>query len=428
MKRYDSYKESGVEWIGEIPSHWYQKRMSYMFRPISIKNNSDEINLSVYRDYGVIPTNSRDDNHNVISEDTSNYKLVEVGDFVMNKMKCWMGSLGLSDFRGIVSPSYTVMKPLTKNNRKYFHYLLRSKVYIPQYRRLSYGVRIGQWDLHFEDFRELPCLIPPIEEQQQIVEHIDKQTQKIDELVTKVKKKIKLLKEQRISLINEVVTKGLNPDVEMKDSGVEWIGETPKHWTLSKVKYVSTIKRGSSPRPIDDPRYFDEEGDYGWVRISDVTKCGKYLTKTDQKLSELGKSLSLPIEDKTLCMSISGSVGKVFITTIKCCIHDGFVSLNNPQINQEFFYLLLSNKELYSEDRKLGTQYNINSGLVGNKKIPIPSKVEQREIVEYLERETKIIDNSISKEEKRVELLKEYKQSLISEVVTGKKRVTEDMI
>ena len=199
-------KDSRVEWIGEIPENWYWKRMCYMFRPVSIKNTSGEMNLSVYRDYGVIPTNSRDDNHNVISEDTSNYKLVDVGDFVMNKMKCWMGSLGLSDYRGIVSPSYTVMKPLTQNNRKYLHYLLRSQVYIPQYKKLSYGVREGQWDLRFEDFRELPCLIPPLSEQQRIVEYLDEQTQLIDNTISIEEKRIELLKEYRQSLISEVVT------------------------------------------------------------------------------------------------------------------------------------------------------------------------------------------------------------------------------
>jgi type I restriction enzyme, S subunit len=199
-------KDSGVEWIGDIPDNWNWKRMCYMFKPVSIKNTSGEINLSVYRDYGVIPTNSRDDNHNVISEDTSNYKLVNVGDFVMNKMKCWMGSLGLSDYRGIVSPSYTVMKSLTQSNRKYLHNLLRSQIYIPQYRKLSYGVRIGQWDMRFEDFRELPCLIPPLSEQRQIVEYLDEQTQKIDNTISIEEKRIELLKEYRQSLISEVVT------------------------------------------------------------------------------------------------------------------------------------------------------------------------------------------------------------------------------
>jgi type I restriction enzyme S subunit len=199
-------KFSNFDWIGEIPEHWELKRICYVFKPVSIKNNLNEINLSVYRDYGVIPTDSRDDNHNVISEDISNYKLVQVGDFVMNKMKCWMGSLGLSDYRGIVSPSYTVMRPITNENRKYLHYLLRSQLYIPQYRRLSYGVRVGQWDMRFEDFRELPCIIPPLNEQDKIVEFLNTKTMEIDNMVSVEQKKIELLKEYRQSLISEVVT------------------------------------------------------------------------------------------------------------------------------------------------------------------------------------------------------------------------------
>jgi type I restriction enzyme S subunit len=199
-------KDSGVEWIGEIPKGWITSKLGYLFRVVSVKNQPQEINLSVYRDFGVIPRDSRDDNHNVISEDTSNYKLVEVGDFVMNKMKCWMGSLGLSEYRGIVSPSYTVMKLNSIQYPKYLHYLLRSNTYIPQYRRLSYGVREGQWDLRFEDFRELPCLLPPLSEQEEIVSYLDEQTQLIDKTISVEERRIELLKEYRQSLISEVVT------------------------------------------------------------------------------------------------------------------------------------------------------------------------------------------------------------------------------
>lgn len=412
-------------WLDLIPNQWEIDKVKdhFYFSNIQTENFDNYPVLSLTMS-GVKKRNM-DTNEGQLPESYEKYNLVDPSCLVFNPMDLISGWVDVPKTEGLISPSYRTIKLRSEKTnlhfiKYYFQSLYKEKVLFYFGEGVHYDYR---WGLGKETLKNFPIPIPPKEEQNKIVGFLDKKNTQIEKLIKKIEQKIELLKEQRTSLINEVVTKGLNPDVEMKDSGVEWIGETPKHWTLSKVKYVSTIKRGSSPRPIDDPRYFDEEGDYGWVRISDVTKCGKFLTKTDQKLSELGKSLSLPIEDKTLCMSISGSVGKVFITTIKCCIHDGFVSLNNPQINQEFFYLLLTNKELYSEDRKLGTQYNINSGLVGNKKIPIPSKVEQREIVEYLERETKIIDETTSKEEKRIELLKEYKQSLISEVVTGKKRV-----
>jgi type I restriction enzyme S subunit len=207
MKTYESYRDSGVEWIGEIPSHWETIRLANVFRPVSIKNHPNEQNLSVYRDFGVIPRDSRDDNHNVVSDDTTGYKLVEVGDFVMNKMKCWMGSIGLSLYRGIVSPAYIVLKvrhPFVYP--QYFNYLLRSQVYIPEYRRLSYGVREGQWDMRFEDFREILGLVPPLPEQEEIVSYLDQKTGEIDSTIDSEKKKIDLLKEYRQSLISSVIT------------------------------------------------------------------------------------------------------------------------------------------------------------------------------------------------------------------------------
>ena len=218
--------------LTSVPEEWSIIPCGVFFKEKSIKNTEGEMNLSVYRDYGVIPKDSRDDNHNRVSEDTSNYKLVESGDFVLNKMKGWSGSLGVSEYRGIVSPSYTVLEPVREIHNKYFHYLLRSETYRQMYESLSYGVRIGQWELRYHDFKQIPSLYPPIDEQKLISRYLDKKTEQIDSLIEKIQKKIELLKEQRTSLINQCVTKGLDPNVEMKDSGVEWIGEIPKHWQV----------------------------------------------------------------------------------------------------------------------------------------------------------------------------------------------------
>ena len=199
-------KPLGVEWIGEIPKDWNTVRCTHLFEVKHIKNTSGEINLSVYRDYGVIKRDSRDDNYNRVSEDTSNYKLVEPGDFVFNKMKCWQGSLGISEYRGIVSPAYTVCKPKRHFYGKYFHYLLRSWSYIQEFNRLSYGVRIGQWELRFEDFKDIVVPYPSMLEQVQIVDFLECKTEQIDELISAEHQKIEILKEYRQSLISEVVT------------------------------------------------------------------------------------------------------------------------------------------------------------------------------------------------------------------------------
>ena len=199
-------KPSGMEWIGEIPRHWNAIRCAHLFEVKHIKNTSGEINLSVYRDYGVIKRDSRNDNYNRVSEDTSNYKLVEPGDFVFNKMKCWQGSLGISEYRGIVSPAYTVCKPKRPFHGKYFHYVLRSWSYIQEFNRLSYGVRIGQWELRFEDLKNIIVPYPSTLEQIQIANFLDQQTKQIDELIAAEQRKIQLLKEYRQSLISEAVT------------------------------------------------------------------------------------------------------------------------------------------------------------------------------------------------------------------------------
>ena len=235
FRRYPEYKESGVEWIGEIPKDWDTVRCTHLFEVKHIKNTSGEINLSVYRDYGVVKRDSRDGNYNRVSEDTSNYKLVESGDFVFNKMKCWQGSLGVSEYRGIVSPAYTVCKPKRHFHGKYFHYLLRSQAYIQEFNRLSYGVRIGQWELRFEDFKDIVVPYPSLPEQKQIASFLDRKTEQIDELIRIKERRIELLQAQRTALINQAVTKGLDPNVEMKPSGVEWIGKIPVHWEVKRI-------------------------------------------------------------------------------------------------------------------------------------------------------------------------------------------------
>ena len=199
-------KPSGVAWVGKMPKHWNTIRCTHLFELKHIKNTSGEINLSVYRDYGVIKRDSRDDNYNRVSEDTSNYKLVEPGDFVFNKMKCWQGSLGISEYRGIVSPAYTVCKPKKSFHGKYFHHLLRSCSYIQEFNRLSYGIRTGQWELRFEDFKDIVVPYPPVLEQTQIASFLDDKTRQIDELIATEQRKIELLKEYRQSLISEAVT------------------------------------------------------------------------------------------------------------------------------------------------------------------------------------------------------------------------------
>lgn len=200
-------KDSGIEWIGEIPEDWGVATLKHYIKWKSEKGCPDETVLSLYRDYGVILKDSRDDNHNVTSLDTSGYKVVDIGDFVVNKMKAWQGSMAISNYRGIISPAYHICTVDNTNiNLLYFHYLLRNKSYLPEYTKLSTGMRVGQWDLGFDDFKNIPFVIPPKDEQSEIVQYLECKCSEIDKLITKKEQLIKELETYKKSLIYEYVT------------------------------------------------------------------------------------------------------------------------------------------------------------------------------------------------------------------------------
>lgn len=203
-----------------------------------------------------------------------------------------------------------------------------------------------------------------------------------------------------------------------KDSGIEWLGEIPEHWQSLNFKRLTLIKRGASPRPIDDPKYFDDDGEYAWVRIADVTASERYLETTTQKLSELGKSLSVPLEPGNLFLSIAGSVGKPIITKIKCCIHDGFVYFPDLKANQEFIYYIFNSGQPYLGLGKMGTQLNLNTETVGGITIGLPPLPEQQAIANFLDYKTKQIDDLIAKKETLLEKLNEKRTAIISHAVT----------
>lgn len=200
-------KDSGAGWMPTVPAHWLVEKIKYHLHLKTQKNMSDRQVLSLYRDYGIVPKDSRDDNHNVTSEDTSSYRYVRVGDFVVNKMKAWQGSVAVSQYEGIVSPAYFVYEFIDESfDKKYFHYLLRNKSYTIEFMRLSGGIRVGQWDLPAEAFENTLVLIPPIEEQQQIADYLDKKCKEIEEIIADKQSQIETLESYKKSLIYEYVT------------------------------------------------------------------------------------------------------------------------------------------------------------------------------------------------------------------------------
>jgi type I restriction enzyme S subunit len=205
---------------------------------------------------------------------------------------------------------------------------------------------------------------------------------------------------------------------EYKSTDEVWLGDVPSHWRALKINRLTVVKRGASPRPIDDPKYFDEVGEYAWVRIADVTASDTYLENTTQCLSPLGASLSVKLELNELFLSIAGTVGKPCINKIKVCIHDGFVYFPEYRENTKFLFYIFAAGEAYKGLGKFGTQLNLNTETVGGIKIGIPCIEEQQQIASFLDHETAKIDTLITEQEKLIELLKEKRQAVISHAVT----------
>lgn len=251
-------KNSGIEWIGEVPNCWDIDKIKYHLKRNEPKNPGNKMILSVYREYGVIPKDSRDDNHNVTSEDTSKYKYVKEGNLVINKMKAWQGSLAVSQYEGIVSPAYFVYEFTDKNlDKRYFHHLIRG-CYKDEFRRVSGGIREGQWDLSPEEFSKTLILLPTFEEQQKIADYLDKKCEEIDSLSLEIQSQISVLEDYKKSVITEAVTKGLNPDVEMKDSGIEWIEKLPITWCKARIGYNSWIRARLGWKGLKAEEYVDK--------------------------------------------------------------------------------------------------------------------------------------------------------------------------
>ena len=427
MNRYDSYKDSGVEWIGRIPSHW--KLMSNKYFTQSQKNKSEtgeEELLSVSEYHGVIPRrNIREgEEHLTRSESLEGYLKVKKGELVSNIMLMWKRGLGVSEFEGIVSPSYSVFS-FQNSYPKYFHYLFRTDQYVSEFRRNSTGVIESRLRLYDDKFGSLKSHFPPLSEQQKIVTFLDTKTSLIDSLIEKTQRKIELLKEKRTSLVNEVVTKGLNPNVEMKDSGVEWIGEIPNHWDRLPLKNFGQVTLGKMLTSEDKGGYHlkpylrSQNIQTERVNTSDIKEM--WFSET-----ELEK---LRLEKGDLLFNEGGDVGRtcIWLNEIDECYIQNSVNRVRFGNDDERYYLHLS--ILYHSVGYYDSLVNrVSIPHLTKEKLESviflrPPLEEQQQIVGYLDEQTQKIDKTISIEEKRIELLKEYRQSLISEVVTGKRKV-----
>lgn len=428
-------KDSGIPWIGEIPEHWETMKVKQIMRNKSIKGFPNETVLSLYRDYGVIPKDSRDDNHNVTSEDTGSYKLVDAGDFVINKMKAWQGSMGVSEYRGIISPAYYICS-FTKENlcKRYIHYLMRNDAYKAEYLRLSTGMRVGQWDLNIDDFLRIPMIFPPVEEQQRIADFLDQKCGEVDEMVSLQEKIIEELKAYKQAIITEAVCKGLNPDVEMKDSGVEWIGKIPEGWEVEPFKQLYELGKGLSITKADLVQKGIPVISYGQIHSKSNTGTAikdelirfvpdYYLEGNASSLVKVGDLIFADTSE-----DLDGCGNCIYIDrdiTMFAGYHTIIAKYLNDNPNNYFSYLFKTDCwRIQIRSVVNGVKvFSVPQRLLGSTSVIVPPIEEQKAIGNYLDSKCSDIDAMIAIKQQKIEELKDYKKSIIYEYITGKKEV-----
>jgi len=422
LQPYPAYKPSGVPWLGDVPEHWDVRKLRHLLKRVTERNQPSLPLLSVVREKGVIlrDTTSKEENHNFIPDDLSNYKVVRTGQFAMNKMKAWQGSYGISKFDGIVSPAYFVFD-MNGVEASFFHTAIRSRAYVPCFTQASDGVRIGQWDLAEARMKEISFSVPSLPEQAAIVWYLDYMDRRIRRYIRAKQKLVKLLEEQKQAVIHQAVTRGLDPNVPLKPSGVEWLGDVPAHWEvvpnramlrlrktivgINSDDYVllSLTKRGVIPRDMENPEgkfpaVFDT---YQEIETGDLIFC---LFDIDETPRAVGLS---PMPGM-----VTGAYTRF---ECKCPSALEFVYL---------FYLAMDNgkrlKPLYSGLRKVITKSTFLSA-----KMPLPPKEEQESIVAHIRNMTLRVDTARERAESEIALLREYRTRLIADVVTGKLDVRE---
>ena len=425
--KYDSYKSSGIEWLGDVPSHWDIEKVKWIFRHVtemSEKNNDHEL-LSVYTDIGVKPRKDLEARGNKASS-TDNYWIVKKGDIVVNKLLAWMGAVGLSNYDGVTSPAYDVLRAIKDIDVRYYNYIFRSSQTLSEFKKRSKGIMEMRLRLYFDELGQILFPIPPKEEQKAIADFLDKKLESINNYILKQKELIELLKEKKSSLINRVVTRGLDSSVKYKQSGIEWLGEIPKHWEVKKLSR-SFKKIGSGTTPTSNDEKYHKNGTVNWINTGDLND--DYLKSCKHQVTEYAlknvSSLKVYSQDSLIIAMYGATIGKTSISKIEACVNQACCVLSkSDDFEIKFmFYSFIGHRKYILSLSYGGGQPNISQEVIKSLKFCCPPKEEQKQIVNYIEKESKKIDDVISNIEDELKLLDEYKQSIISSAVTGKIKV-----
>ena len=433
LKPYPAMKNSGAPWLGQVPEHWDVLPNRALFDEIKDRDRPDEQMLSVTIKGGVIrqaallQDTSKKDSSNL---DRSNYKLVRPGDIVYNKMRAWQGAVGVSDYRGIVSPAYVVQRPRAGAVSRYFHHLLRTPGFAKEAERWSYGITSDMWSLRPEHFKMIYACLPALPEQTAIVRYLDYVERRVRRYIQAKQRLIGLLEEQKQAIIHRAVTRGLEPDVPLKPSGVEWLGDVPEPWEVRRLKSLLAARVTDGPHTT--PTFLSEGIPFlsvdGIQHGELVFDNCRYVSPEDH--AEFQEKAAPRRND--ILLGKAASTGKIARVKVEfefsiwsplalirpraSLVHSAFLeyALKDVSAQAQVEILCTSN-----------TQKNISMADIPRLTVPLPPLHEQGAIVEHLHKATADIDTAIDRTRRELELIREYRTRLIADVVTGKLDVRE---
>ena len=419
-------KDNGIEWIGEIPEGWEIKYFVQLFSQVKNKNIGLREKNLLSLSYGKIKQKSIETVGGLLPDNFEGYNIIDSNDIVLRLTDLQNDQhslrVGLSHERGIITSAYCSIRVRGAESPNYLYYYLHTFDIAKGFYGMGSGVRQG---LNWDGLKYIKILLPPQHEQDRISIFLNQKTLEIDSMLSKTISSIEEYKKLKQAVITQAVTKGVRGEREMKNSGVEWIGEIPKEWVCEKIKYATSISRGLfNHRPRNDERYYN--GKYPFIQTGDVANATKYIVSYSQTLNELGKSVSKEFPKGTLTMTIAANVGDVAILNFDAYFPDSVVGfVPNKNIRTLYlFYVFSAMKDEFIRTAIKSTQLNLNIDRVKETFIPVTLNVnEQCEIENYLESKCAEIDGLIAKKEQLVKELESYKKSLIYEVVTGKREV-----
>ncbi len=425
-QKYSSYKNSGVHWLRELPEHWEIYKGKWLFIKQERPARKEDGIITCFRDGEVTLRTNRKTEGFTIALKEHGYQGIRKGDLVIHNMDAFAGAIGISDSDGKSTPVYSACTPRIPNkvNPFYYAYFLKDLAKSGFIESLAKGIRERSTDFRFNDFGLLLLSVPPLSEQTAIAAFLDRKTALIDQAIDIKQKQIELLKERGQILIHKAVTRGLNPNVKMKDSGVEWIGEIPEHWEVKRFKHFTKILSGYSPEQVK----FSEEMKINYFKVDDLNNVDEnFRLGNSNWFVEHLKIAKVYSSNILLIPKRGGAIGtnKIAVTTTDCIFDTNVMGLefNLLKVNIDLIAIWLKSRNLITI-ADTTTIPQINNKHIYPLEIALPKLEEQTEIIQYIKTSSQKLNTAISLKEQEIEKLKEYKATLINSAVTGKIKVS----